>query len=426
MGCDCSKPNTTSNEESHFRDSPGQKVSEGSDTAQLITSLHSSSENSSSNERNHSGDSPDQRASEGSEPPQLITGLHPSSENSSSNERYHSGDSPDQRASEGSEPPQLTTGLHSSSKNSSSNERNHFGDSPDQRASEGSDGDTPQLTTGLHPSSKNSSSNERNHVGDSPDQRASEGSNYDTPQLTTALHSSSKNSSSNGRNHFGDPPELNKVLPSFADIKAITKPLRDANLPVDVLLLTVTNCEFLACYSELKNPYRCWFDGLGYVYFSDVGESQEELKVALLRCYRNGIGPGGALVSVKNAASVLRPKAVISVGTCSGLNPAKSKLGDVVVSAKLATYASKVVTSNQEQSTGMRSCASKGFLNVIKNCADGWQAPLKDLVEAQQVQVYTDAEFLSGPEQVRAEWRRDQLAETNPQAMAIENEGEGE
>ena len=389
MGCDCSKPNTTSNEESYFRDSPGQKASEGSDT------------------------------------PQLITGLHSSYENSSSSERNDSGDSPDHRALEGSEPPQLTTGLHSSSKNSSSYERNHFGDSPDQRASEGSD--TPQLTTGLHSSSKNCSSNERNHAGDSPDQRrASEGSDDDTPQLTTGLHSSSKNSSSNGRNHFGDPPELNKVLPSFADIKAITKPSKDANLPVDVLLLTVTNCEFLACYSELKNPYRCWFDGLGYVYFSDVGESQEELKVALLRCYRNGIGPGGALVSVKNAASVLRPKAVISVGTCSGLNPAKSKLGDVVVSAKLATYASKVVTSNQEQSTGMRSCASKGFLNVIKNCADGWQAPLKDLVEAKQVQVYTDAEFLSGPEQVRAEWRRDQLAETNPQAMAIENEGEGE
>ena len=358
-----------------------------------------------------------------------VMGSDSSKPNTTSDEKNHSGDSPDQRASKDSDTPQLTTGLHSSSKNSSSDARYHVGDSPYQMASEGSDDDiTSQLTcTGLHSSSKNSSSDARYHVGDSPYQTASEGSDDDTLQLTcTGLHSSSKNSLSDTRNHVGDPPELNKVLLSFADIKAITKPSKDADLPVDILLLTVTNCEFLACYSELKNPYRCWFDGLGYVYFSDVGESQEELKVALLRCYRNGIGPGGALVSVKNAASVLRPKAVISVGTCSGLNPAKSKLGDVVVSAKLATYASKVVTSNQEQSTGMRSYVSKRFLNVIKNCADGWQAPLKDLAEAQQVQVYTDAEFLSGPEQVRAEWRRDQLAETNPQAMAIENEGEGE
>ena len=231
-------------------------------------------------------------------------------------------------------------------------------------------------------------SNKRNHFGDSPDQRASKVSDGDTPQLTTGLHSSSKNSSINASNHVGDPPELNKVLPLFADIKAITKPSKDADLPVDVLLLTVTNCEFLACYSELKNPYKCWFDGLGYVYFSGEGECQEELKVALLRCNRNGIGPGGSLISVKNAVSLLRPKAVISVGTCSGLNPAKSKLGDVVVSAKLATYASKVVTCNQEHSTSMRSYVSKRFLDVIKNCADGWQAPLKN-PEAQQVQVYT-------------------------------------
>ena len=226
-------------------------------------------------------------------------------------------------------------------------------------------------------------------------------------------------------NHIGEPPELNKILPSIADIKPITRPFKNATVPVDVLLLTVKYCEFLACYSELKNPYRCWLDGLGYVYFSDVGESQEEVKVALFRCCKTGIGPGGSLVSVRNAASVLRPKAVISVGTCSGLNPAKSKLGDVVVSAKLATYASKVVTSNQEQSTCMRSYVSKRFMDVIKNCAEGWQAPLKNPGE-QKVQVHTDAEFLSGLEQVRAKWRRDQLAKTNPQAMAIESEGEGE
>ena len=211
----------------------------------------------------------------------------------------------------------------------------------------------------------------------------------------------------------------------MADINTTTKLSKDADLPVDVMLLTVKNCEFLACYSELKSPYRCYFDGLGYVYFSDVNRSQEKVKVALLRCYENSSGPGGSLVSVKNAATVLRPKAVISVGACSGLHPEKSKLGDVVVSAKLTTYASKVVIHDQEQSTGMRSYVSKRFLDVIKNCADGWQAPLKNLADAQQVQVYTTAEFLTGPEQVISGQRRDQLAEINPQAIAMENEGEG-
>ena len=211
----------------------------------------------------------------------------------------------------------------------------------------------------------------------------------------------------------------------MADINTITKPLKDADLPVDVLLLTVKNCEFLACYSELKSPYRYYFDGLGYVYFSDVDRSQKKVKVALLKCHENSGGPGGSLVSVKNAAIVLRPKAVISVGACSGLHPEKSKLGDVVVSAKLATFVPKEGINNQEQSTGMRSYVSKRFLDVIKNCADGWQAPLKNLADAEQVQVHTTAEFLTGPEQVICGQQRDQLAKANPQAIAMESEGEG-
>ena len=253
----------------------------------------------------------------------------------------------------------------------------------------------------------------------------SEVSDGSAPQLTSSLPSCVNYTASNAKKPIRGSPELNKVLPSLADINTITKPLRDGDLPVDVLLLTVKNCEFLACYSELKNPYRCYFDSLGYVYFSDVDRSQEKVKVALLKGYENSAGPGGSLVSVMNAATVLKPKAVVSVGTCSSLHPEKCKLGDVVVSAKLATYASKVVINNQEHSTGMRNYVSKRFLNVIKNCADGWKAPLKNVADAQQVQVYTAAEFLTGPEQVISEQRRDQLAETNPQAIAMENEGEG-
>ena len=273
----------------------------------------------------------------------------------------------------------------------------------------GSDGNSPQLTT-IFPDDTTRSSDESDGF---------------VPQVTGSLPSCVNYTASNAKKPIRGPPELNKVLPSLADISTITKPSKDADLPVDVLLLTVKNCEFLACYSELKNPYRCYFDGLGYVYFSDVDRRQEKVKVALLKCFENSSGPGGSLVSVKNAATVLRPKAVISVGACSSLHPEKSKLADIVVSAKIATYASKVVINNQEQSTGMRRYVSKRFLDVIKNCADGWQAPLKNLADAQQVQVYTAAEFLSGPEQVISGQRRDQLAETNPQAIAMENEGEG-
>ena len=226
------------------------------------------------------------------------------------------------------------------------------------------------------------------------------------------------NKASSSKSSNGNPPELRINCLSMRDVKAKTKDPKDANLPVDVLLLTVKNCEFLACYNELQDPYKCWFDGLGYVYFSHVDQSQEEkVKVALLRCYKNGIGPGGSLISVKNAASKLRPKAVISVGACTGLNPNKTKLGDVIVSAKLTTY--------QGQSTSLRSCVSRRFLDIIKYSNCGWEAPLKDPA-AQEIQVHCDGEFLSGPEEVSAEWRRQQLAELHPDAVAVETEGEGE
>ena len=299
---------------------------------------------------------------------------------------------------------QLTGSLPSCSKNTASNAMKPTS------ISEDSDGNTPQLTTSFPEDTMS----------------RSEGSDGTASQLTGSLPSCSKNTANNALKPFRGLPESHNVLPSLADINTITKPSKDSDLPVDVLLLTVKDCEFLACYSELKNPYRCYFDDVGYVYFSDVDRSQDDVKVALLKCYENSCGPGGSLITVKNAATVLRPKAVISVGACSGLHPKKCKLGDVVVSAKLTTYASKVVIHDQEQSTGMRSYVSKRFLDVIKNCADGWQAPLKNLADAQQVQVYTAAEFLSGPEQVISGQRRDQLAETNPQAMAMENEGEGE
>lgn len=222
------------------------------------------------------------------------------------------------------------------------------------------------------------------------------------------------------------PPRLSCHLPSMKDVGKTTKPASDAHLPVDVLLLTVKDCEFLACYMQLSNPFRCWFDKLGYVYFEDVDESQEEkVKVALMRCSEGSSVPGSSLITVKNAVTELRPKAVISVGTCSGLNPEETKLGDVVVSAKLTTYASKVVTGNQEYSNAIRSYVSRRFLNITKHSAEGWEAPLKN-PEAREVNVHCDGEFLSGPELIRSEQRRKELAESHPQATAIEMEGEGE
>ena len=67
------------------------------------------------------------------------------------------------------------------------------------------------------------------------------------------------------------------------------------------------------------------------------------------------------------------------------------------------------------------------FLNIIKNCAHGWQPPLKNSNrEDRHINVHNSGEFLSGPEQIRAESRRKELLDRHPLATGVEMEGEGE
>ena len=222
-----------------------------------------------------------------------------------------------------------------------------------------------------------------------------------------------------------DPPQLSVKLPRMSDIQVPTKLRKHARLPVDILLLTVKDCEFLACYMHLNNPFRCWLDDVGFVYLEDENEGQEEkVKVALLRCHEGSGVPGGSIVTTKNAVSVLKPKAVILVGTCSSLRPGETKLGDVVISAKLTTYGLKVVTNERELHDNIRTFASKRFLDLIKDAALGWEAPLKDS-EDREVKIHSSGELLSVPEVINAESRRKQLAEAFPQAVAIDSEAEG-
>ena len=222
-----------------------------------------------------------------------------------------------------------------------------------------------------------------------------------------------------------DPPQLSVKLPRMNDIQSPTKDRNHARLPVDILLLTVKDCEFLACYMHLNNPFRCWFDGLGFVYFEGENEGQEEkVKVALLRCHEGSSGPGGSIVTTKNAVSVHMPKAVILVGTCGSLRPEETKLGDVVISAKLTTYGVKVVTDDKELHNNTRTFASRRFLDLIKDSALGWEAPLENS-EDREVKIHSSGELLSVPEVIKTESRRKQLAETFPLAVAVDTEAEG-
>ena len=183
-----------------------------------------------------------------------------------------------------------------------------------------------------------------------------------------------------GQNHV-PPSPLSIEVPKMKNLPKELKPWSDVQdqLPVDILLLTVEDCEFLACYAYLHNPIKSFHDNLGFVYFGTMGGSGEEaLKVALMRCSKGG--PGGSQNVVKNAVIPLRPKAVFIVGCCRGLNPQDTKLGDVVVSSKLIT---------EEFSTPVK----KNIGNLILFSSGGWDPPT---TAEEEVKVHSDSEIFGG------------------------------
>ena len=208
------------------------------------------------------------------------------------------------------------------------------------------------------------------------------------------------------RNHA--PPPLSIEVPKMRDLPNKSNPWSDVQLPVDILLLTVEDCEFLACYYFLENSFKSYDQTLGYVYFGTMGESGEEaLKIALIRCYKGSSGPGGSQNVIKNAVMQLRPKAAFLVGSCQGINPERTKRGDVVVSSKLST---------EQFTTPVR----RNIGNLNLSSTEGWNPPLNDPEGEKTVRVHRDNVIFSGSQFITKQRRMSRSCE-----IAVEGEGEG-
>ena len=224
-------------------------------------------------------------------------------------------------------------------------------------------------------------------------------------------------------------PRLNISVPKPSDINPQSKPWKSVELPRDILLVTVEDPEFLSCYAYLKQEtvFKSYTADLGWVYFGEIGDNKKKVKVCLLRCGKGTATVDGSLNVVSNAVRFLTPKAVICVGFCSGLNRRKVNLGDVVISAKLATYSNKKVTKDGVQSRNIKTDVSRNMNALIKSAANGWKAPIATSKDQElfEVKVFRDGVILSGPEQVDSEVRQNELLKQYPDAIAIEMQGEG-
>ena len=204
------------------------------------------------------------------------------------------------------------------------------------------------------------------------------------------------------------PLELNVKLPKLCDLPAFFDPWETVELPVDILLLFILeDCEFLSCFAYLREPFNSKHISTGPTYFGYMGDDQgKKMKIALKRCSKGPDAPMGSFSASKDAILLLRPRAIFSVGTCSGLNSKMVKLGDVVVSAKLITAAHKTPPS-------------RDIGNVIQHVADGWKAPLQHADEY-NVKVHCDGVVLS-----ISEANRDMISQY-PEAIAVEMQVGGE
>jgi hypothetical protein len=166
--------------------------------------------------------------------------------------------------------------------------------------------------------------------------------------------------------HVAPPPELNFTLVTQREINSTPHDWSSAEiqsqLPTDILLITANDHEFNACYSYMKDVRRGYSTKLGMVDFGQFrNQSNENVRVALIKCAQ---GPSKAQTAVTNAARILYPKVVLFVGLCATMKPAKARLGDVVISAKLATYDDKkVMADGRNLYRGIK-------VNVNKNMAD--------------------------------------------------------
>ena len=205
-----------------------------------------------------------------------------------------------------------------------------------------------------------------------------------------------------------DPPPLSITLKELGDLPKKVKHWDTDYSPVDILLLTVEDCEFLACHHYLRDSFRSYEKSIGYVYFGKMGDDEDEsLKVALVKCSKESLDPGGSQTAAKNAVTLLRPKATFLVGFCYSLNN-KAQLGDVVISPKLTTdhYETQV---------------SRDVDNLVRSAGEGWKAPLEN-PEAQKVKVHRNEEILSRSDLVGVKQQR----QSHPGAIAVEMEGKGE
>ena len=186
----------------------------------------------------------------------------------------------------------------------------------------------------------------------------------------------------------------------------------------DVLLIAVNNNEFRPVYEILHEPNIADSgSNLADVLFGTIGKN----RVAIVKSGMGAGGKTGIQTTLNDALSQLKPKVVICVGVCFGMEKGKQEFADVIVSKKLAIYGP--CRHNPDDSVFPRGVEIECDARLVKLFSNttGWKGPCP-------AQIKPDIKsglIISGPELVDNKDRKEQVKRQYPEALGGEMEGEG-
>ena len=186
----------------------------------------------------------------------------------------------------------------------------------------------------------------------------------------------------------------------------------------DVLLIAVNDNEFRPIYEILPEPEEADSGtNLTEAYFATIGKN----RVALVRSGQGTGGKTGIQATLTDALSQLKPKVVIGVGMCYGMEKGKQKCADVIVSKKLATYGPRRVNSDGSvYPRGVQIECDPRLVRLFSNTM-GWKGPCPKQIKPD----IQSGLIISGPELLDNKDRKEELKKMYPEALGGEMEGEG-
>mmetsp|Transcript_13441 Transcript_13441/g.40560 ORF Transcript_13441/g.40560 Transcript_13441/m.40560 type:complete len:514 (-) Transcript_13441:3151-4692(-) len=216
-------------------------------------------------------------------------------------------------------------------------------------------------------------------------------------------------------------PDMDIEIPAVEDVHAVDPD----QSRVDLLLMVVTRVEFFAVMRKLEPlPGRACLLRVTPNHDAYVLGVFGVYRVALVQCDMGGGEPGGAQQVANYALQFWRPKAVIMIGIAFGLQPAKQRFGDVLVSSQLASYDLQRITGTEERVT-QRGTIKPSGAHLSPRFRDvgtyDWEFSRRDGTACKVIR----GQVLSGSVLADSLTYGQRLLESYPEAIGGEMEGHG-